>query len=120
MSNYGMGANSVSSQSNYGYGGGGSSNAAGGAGLSTQYGGSRLAPTTDVGTSSKNAPSRFSRLAQFGMGGAGGAPSGADPAASNLQPAGGRYGAVQPLSSGYGTNNSSSITGAAAYGRHKY
>lgn len=115
-SNYGIGGNSVSSQSNYGYGGGGSSNAYGGAGPSTLHGGSHLAPTTDISGNSKNAPSRFSRLAQFGMGGG---TSAVDQGPSAM-PVGGRHGAVQPLSSGYGTNNTSSITGAGAQGRHKF
>ena len=108
----GVGANSVSSQSNYGYGTG-SSNATGAAGGSTMFGGSKLGGNTDL--SGKNGPSRFSRLAQFGMGGSGGG-AGVD---SNI-PSGGRHGQVQPLSSGYGQNNSSSITGAGAYGRHKF
>lgn len=111
MSSYG-GGNSAASNSGYGHQAADSSNAAGNAGLSTQYGGSRLGGQTDI---SKNGQSRFSRLAQFGMGGGGGAP------ADLPAPTGGRHGGVQPLSSGYGTNNSTSIGGAgAAHGRHKF
>lgn len=111
MQGGGVGATSVSSQSNYGYGAG-SSNATGAAGGSTMFGGSKLGGNTDL---SKNGPSRFGRLAQFGMGGTGGGTGG-----DSSVPTAGRHGAVQPLSSGYGQNNSSSITGAGAYGRHKF
>jgi hypothetical protein len=114
QSNYGggggLGGNSISSNSNYHQAS--NSDGAGGTAASTQFGGSRLGAQTDI-----SKQSRFSRLAQFGMGGGGGG-AGAEPAAA-AAPLAGRHGGVQPLSSGYNTNNATSITGAAAYGRHK-
>lgn len=105
QTNFNQGAgNSVSSTSGYGAYPTDSNNAVASGGVSSHYGGSKY------GDASKNQQSRFSRLAQFGMGT--GAGTGADGSAPK--------GYDTSASSGYGTNNSSSLMGAGAYGRHKF
>lgn len=85
------GGMSIAASSGYGYGND-SSNAAGGLGLSTQYSGNRQEQP-------KGQPSRFSRLAQFGM-------------VNNTQAQDPSVlGSLPPT----GVN-----TGASAYGRHKF
>jgi hypothetical protein len=85
------GGMSVAASSGYGYGND-SSNAAGGLGLSTQYTGNRQEQP-------KGQPSRFSRLAQFGM-------------VNNTQ-------AQEPTVLGSLPPTGVNI-GASAYGRHKF